>query len=84
MEVTFDKALNIAKSKYPLPINRFEEYKDYFVFEHDDGEEHVGGVSSPIVIRKSDGAALNYEPIFFNMDIGAEDPGEVLKEGDVR
>lgn len=83
MGVTFEEALSIAKSKYPLPINRYEEYKDYFVFEHDDGVEHVGGISSPIVIRKSDGATLNYEPIFFNMAEDAEDVGEALKEGTV-
>lgn len=35
----------------------------------------------PIVIRKSDMAALNYEPIFFNMDADAEDPGDPISEG---
>ena len=83
METLFDKALVIAREKYPHPINYFEEYKDYFVFGHDDGQEHVGGTMSPIVIRKSDMAALNYAPIFFNMDENAEDVGEVISEGKV-
>ena len=83
METLFDKALVIAREKYPHPINYFEEYKDYFVFGHDDGQEHVGGTMSPIVIRTSDMAALNYAPIFFNMDENAEDVGEVISEGKV-
>ena len=81
MKATFDEALALAREKYPHPINFFEEYEDYFVFGHDDGEEHVGGTTSPIVIRKSDMAPLNYAPIFFNMDPDAEDVGDILAEG---
>lgn len=83
METAFDEALRIAKDKYPHPINHYEEYAEYFVFEYDDGIERVGGTKSPIVIRKSDGAALNYAPIFFNMDADAEDPGEPINEGSI-
>lgn len=81
MAVTFSEALEIAKTKYPHEINHYEEYKEYFVFGCNDGTEHVGGDLSPIVIRKADGAALNYAPIFFNLDANAEDVGEPLSEG---
>ena len=81
MATPFDKALRIAKEKYPHEINHFEEYEDYFVFDFDDGEERTGGEFSPIVIRKSDFAALNYAPIFFDLSDDAEDVGDVLAEG---
>ena len=83
MESLFNKALAKAKKMYPHPINHYEEYRDYYVFEHVDGMEHVGGTMSPIVIRKSDMAALNYAPIFFNMYADAEDVGDVLAEGEI-
>lgn len=83
MAISFEEALKIASDQYPHQINRFEEYKDYFVFEHDDGAEYVGGSKSPIVIRKSDGAALNYAPIFFNLDADAEDVGDIVSEGKI-
>lgn len=81
METTFEEALEIAKAKYPYQINHYEEYKDYFVFDYDDGMEHIGGPTSPIVIRKADKVALNYEPIFFNLDADAEDVGDIIAEG---
>lgn len=83
MNSLFSEALEIAKDKYPYPINFYEEYRDYYVFGYNDGNEYIGGTMSPIVIRKSDMAALNYAPIFFNMDADAEDVGEVLSEGKV-
>lgn len=83
MEESFEKALSIAKGKYPFEINHYEEYRDYYVFYREDGAEHDGGDYSPIVIRKSDFAALNYAPIFFNMDADAEDVGEVIAEGEI-
>lgn len=83
MAVTFSEALDIAKAKYPHSINHYEEYKDYFVFDCEDGVEHIGGDYSPIVIRKSDGAALNYAPIFFNLDVDAEDIGEIVSEDQI-
>ena len=83
MTVSYEQALSIAKSKYPHQINKFEEYRNYFVFFNDDGDEHVGGSLSPIVIRKSDGAALNYAPIFFNLDVNAEDIGSLISEGSI-
>lgn len=83
MEATFTEALKVAKEKYPHQINHYEEYRDYFVFDYDDGIERVGGPKSPIVIRKSDMAALNYAPIFFNLDADAEDVGDVLAEGEI-
>ena len=83
MTATFDEALALAREKYPYPVNFFEEYRDYFVFGHDDGNEYTGGPMSPIVIRKSDMAALNYAPIFFDMSADAEDVGEVLAEGSI-
>lgn len=83
MDPRFDQALEVAREKYPHQINHYEEYKDYYVFEYNDGTYHVGGTMSPIVIRKSDLAALNYAPIFFNMDADAEDVGDVLSEGAV-
>lgn len=81
MANTFDEAILIAKEKYPHPINHYTEYADYYVFEYDDGEIHDGGTMSPIVIRKSDMAALNYAPIFFNMSADAPDVGEIISEG---
>lgn len=81
MEASFDEALKIARDKYPHPINRYEEYRDYFVFEHDDGNEYTGGTKSPIVIRKDDMAALNYESVFFNFDADAKDVGDIIAEG---
>ena len=45
--------------------------------------EYVGGDHSPIVIRKSDAAALNYAPIFFDFDADAEDVGPVISEGTI-
>jgi len=81
MGTTFEEALKIAREKYPRDINHYEEYRDYYVFEYADGTERVGGIESPIVIRKSDMAALNYAPIFFNMDADAEDVGDMLAEG---
>ena len=79
MTVSFERALEIAKADYPHPINHYEEYENYFVFDH--GVEHVGGTFSPIVVRKSDGMALNYESVFFNMAEDAEDVGDTLREG---
>ena len=83
MTATFDEALKVAREKYPYPINHYEEYENYFVFDNDDGVDRVGGMASPIVIRKSDLAALNYEPIFFNMSADAEDVGEIIAEGEI-
>lgn len=83
MAVVFQEALELARAKYPHVINHYEEYENYFVFDRDDGTEHVGGDASPIVIRKSDGEALNYAPIFFNMDADADDVGELLLEGSI-
>ena len=83
MTVSFNEAHQIAKEKYPHEINHYEEYEKYFVFECIDGRMHVGGDYSPIVIRKSDGVALNYAPIFFNIDAEAEDVGEVISEGSI-
>lgn len=40
-----------------------------------------GCTFSPIVVRKSDGMAFNYESAFFNMDKSAEDAGAVLDDG---
>ena len=81
MATTFHEALKIAQAKYPHRINHYEEYEDYFVFDHDDGREHVGGDFSPIVIRKADAASLNYAPIFFKLSPDAENVGEVIAEG---
>ncbi len=73
-----------CEGKYPHPINHYEEYEDCFVFDSDDGTEHVGGTRSPIVIRKSDMAALNFDPAFFwGLDADAENAGDVLAEGEV-
>ena len=84
METSFDEALRIAKEKYPHPINHYEEYADYFVFEYVDGTEHDGGTTSPIVIRKSDMAALNYNPSFFlGLFEDADSAGDILAEGEV-
>ena len=81
MAVQLEEALGVARQKYPHTINHYEEYEKYFVFEHDDGEEHVGGTLSPIVVRKSDMATFNYESIFFDFSDDAEDVGDVLSEG---
>lgn len=83
MATEFNEALELAKAKYPYRINHYEEYADYYVFDHNDGVERTGGTLSPIVIRKSDGVALNYEPIFFNLDADAEDVGEIIAEGSI-
>ena len=84
MEANFDKALELAREKYPHPINHYEEYRDYFVFDYDDGTEYTGGDRSPIVIRKSDMAALNYDPAFFlGLFDDADDAGGILAEGEV-
>ena len=83
MQSTFEEALRVARAKYPHEINHYEEYEGYYVFELDDGTVHDGGTMSPIVIRKSDMAALNYAPIFFDMGEDAEDVGEVLATGEV-
>lgn len=81
MTASFDRALAVARERFPYEINHFEEYEKYYVFENLDSPECTGGPSSPIVIRKSDMAALNYAPIFFNMDTDAEDVGDILAEG---
>ena len=81
MTTSFREALKIAKNKYPHRINHYEEYEKYYVFDTTDCFEHVGGEYSPIVIRKSDAEALAYAPIFFNLDVDAEDVGEVISEG---
>lgn len=84
METSFDEALKLAKEKYPYPINHYEEYRDYFVFEYNDGRPHDGGPTSPIVIRKSDMAALNYNPaVFLGLFGEAGDIGDVLAEGEI-
>lgn len=80
MAATFDEALEAARAKYPHEINHYEEYRDYFVFDFDDGAERVGGDLSPIVIRKADCEALNYAPIFFDFSDDAEDVGDVIAE----
>lgn len=81
MATTFKEALEIARAKYPHEINHFQEYRDYFVFDYDDGRMRTGGTLSPIVIRKSDSAALNYTPIFFDLSEDAEEVGEIISEG---
>ena len=53
------------------------------MFDFDDGEERTGGDFSPILIRKSDFAALNYAPIFFDLSDDAEDVGIILAEGNI-
>lgn len=80
---TFKQALDIAKSKYPHEINHYEEYKDYFVFDYDDGEVRTGGPLSPVVVRKSDSEALNYESVFFDLSDDAEDVGGIISEGHI-
>ena len=75
--------MRIAQNKYPHQINHFEEYEKYFVFEFDDGIERIGGDLSPIVIRKADGMALNYAPIFFDLGEDAEEVGEIVREGTI-
>lgn len=81
MTLSFQEALKVAEEKYPHKINHYEEYEDYYVFDFVDGRVRYGGDLSPIVIRKTDGEALNYAPIFFNLDQDAEEVGELLKEG---
>ena len=82
---SFEEALEAARERYPHPINHFVEYRDYFVFEYDDGSQHDGGTQTPIVIRKSDMAALCFNPFFFlGLNADAEDAGEILREGEVR
>jgi hypothetical protein len=83
MSVSFEEALKIAQEKYPHPINHFEEYEKYFVFENDDHPICYGGDYSPIVIRKSDSKALLYAPIFFDLDENAEDVGDIISEGEI-
>ena len=83
MTISFRKALEIAQEKYPYKMNHYEEYEKHFVFEYDDGNEYVGGDHSPIVIRKSDAAALNYTPIFFNLWPEDEDVGPVISDGTI-
>ncbi|MDD7583837.1 MAG: hypothetical protein PUJ78_03225 [Coriobacteriaceae bacterium] len=83
MTATFKQALDIAKSKYPHEINHYEEYKDYFVFDYDDGEVRTGGPLSPVVVRKSDSEALNYESVFFDLSDDAEDVGGIISEGHI-
>ena len=83
MEVSFQDAFRIAQNKYPHQINHFEEYEKYFVFEFDDGIERIGGELSPIVIRKADGMALNYAPIFFDLGEDAEEVGEIVRGGTI-
>jgi hypothetical protein len=81
MSCSFEEALSAARSKYPYPIDHFEEYEKYYVFEHMSDVERMGGMESPIVIRKSDGKAFNYAPIFFNLEEGTDDVGDVISEG---
>lgn len=81
MKISFDVALAKASDLYPHEINHYEEYEDYFVFDNNDGDIRYGGTKSPVVIRKSDGEALNYASIFFNMDLDAEDVGDLVSEG---
>lgn len=84
MKAAFDEALKVAKGRYPHPINHYVEYRDYFVFDYDDGAEHDGGTKSPIVVRKSDMAALNFNPAFFwGLFPDSENAGEIISEGKV-
>lgn len=83
MDKVFNEALKIATEKYPYKINHYEEYAKYYVFEHVDDREYTGGDQSPIVIRKSDMAALNYAPLFFCLNADAEDVGDILSEGEL-
>lgn len=83
MGCSFEEALSIARSKYPYPIDHFEEYEKYYVFDHLTYAIRTGGPESPIVIRKSDGKAFNYAPIFFDLEEGADDVGDVISEGAV-
>ena len=81
MAVSFEEAFEIARKRYRHQINHFEEYEKYVVFFNTQCSEYTGGDYSPIVIRKSDGRALLYAPIFFNFDADAEDVGEIIAEG---
>lgn len=83
MSISFDEALGIARGKYPYEIDHYEEYADYYVFERISDVERVGGAGMPIVIRKADGVAFNYEAIFFNFDEDA-DVGDLVSEGAVQ
>lgn len=83
MTVSYEEAFAIAREKYPHEINYFEEYEKYFVFFNTKCAEYTGGDYSPVVIRKSDGSALLYAPIFFNLDADAEKVGDVISEGEI-
>ena len=83
MKVSLKEALKIAQKKYPHKINYYEEYKNYYVFEYNDGITRTGGDYSPIVIRKKDAEALNYAPLFFDFSEDAEDVGDVVSEGHI-
>ena len=83
MTVSYEEAFQIAKAKYPHKINHYEEYKKYYVFFNTKCAEYTGGDYSPIVIRKSDGRALNYAPIFFNFNADAEKVGDIIADGEI-
>jgi hypothetical protein len=56
--ISYEEALAIARSKKPK-INGCSEYNNAYVFGYDDGNHHIGGPNSPIVIMKDTGEALN-------------------------
>lgn len=55
--VTYDEALEIAKSKLN-GINTCVEYKKGYMFAHEGGEFAVGGANAPVVILKDNGRAV--------------------------
>ena len=76
MAVTYEEAKKIAREKVPanLPINWAGELPGAYIFKDKD-HDYDGGL--PIVIRKSDGRAINYMQYLIQADEYADNIKEI-------
>lgn len=55
--ITYEEALEIAKERNDK-VNVVEEYADAWYFSYDDGEMHIGGSSTGVIVLKQEGKIL--------------------------
>lgn len=57
--ITFEEAIKIAKETKPN-VNKYEEYKEIYVFENKDALPSDGGADMPIIVIKSTGKVMGF------------------------
>lgn len=57
--ISFEEAKKIAKETRP-EFNKYEEYKELYVFDKADAGERLGGHDMPFIVLKSSGKVYGY------------------------